>query len=186
MRYDRRVKKSVSLVVAVALAATALLLAALAGRRLLLPYNEEGRYFDAAAGVIYEDAAALVYTLLAALALIAAAAALACAVRVWRAPPIAPVRPVPHPANVPGPFYVEDGCCLRCGVWEDIASDLLAWHGRGMTRHCYVARQPETDEEIGRMIEAMQVNEVDCIRVRGCSAKLARRLKAERLGAQID
>ena len=65
----------------------------------------------------------------------------------------------PHPANVPGTFYVEDGCCISCGVWEDVAPD-------GETPHCYVSHQPETEDEFGRMMDAMHVGEVDCIRAR--------------------
>ena len=179
-------KKAASLLAALSFCAAALLLGAIAVGRLRLPYNEEGRHFDAAQGVVYDEGAAIAYTLLAALALAAAAAAVLWAVRVRRVPRPAPRRPIPHPANVPGPFYVEDGCCIFCGVWEDIAPDLLAWSGEGASDHCYVARQPETDEEVGRMIEAMRVNDVDCIRVRRCGAALARRLKEEGLAAQID
>ncbi len=62
--------------------------------------------------------------------------------------PIATRNP-PHPSNVPGPFYVEYGCCITCGVWEDVAPDLLAWL-EGDRPHCYVQRQPETDEEFER------------------------------------
>ena len=53
----------------------------------------------------------------------------------------------PHPANVPGPFYVEDGCCISCGRLEDVAPDLLAWLEDEDVPHCYVQRQPETDED---------------------------------------
>ena len=49
------------------------------------------------------------------------------------------VRLPPHPANVPGPFYVEDGCCLACGVWEQEAPGLLAWLPDADVPHCYVA-----------------------------------------------
>jgi len=73
----------------------------------------------------------------------------------------------PHPANVPGPFYVEGGCCLACGVPEDIAPDLFGWVEGDM--HCYVKRQPETPKELDRMREAMCSSEVDCIRARSCS-----------------
>jgi hypothetical protein len=92
----------------------------------------------------------------------------------------------PHPANVPGTFYVEDGCCISCGVWEDVAPDLLAWLPDGSYSHCYVARQPETDEELSRMMEAMHVGEADCIRVRQCRPDWAERLRRARLGHQID
>lgn len=92
----------------------------------------------------------------------------------------------PHPANVPGPFYVEDGCCISCGVWEDVAPDLLAWLEDDDVPHCYVQRQPETDEEFERMMEAMQVGEVDCIRVHACKSGWIERLRTEGLGDQID
>jgi hypothetical protein len=92
----------------------------------------------------------------------------------------------PHPANVPGPFYVQDGCCISCGVWEDVAPDLLAWLPNSKVPHCYVARQPETDAEFGRMMQAMQVGEVDCIRVHGCRPHWAERLRLAGLGHHID
>ena len=99
-------------------------------------------------------------------------------------PPI--YRLPPHPANVPGPFYVEDGCCISCGVWEDVAPDLLAWLPDSEVPHCYVARQPETDAEFGRMMEAMQIGEVDCIRVHGCKPDWADRLRQAGLEHHID
>ncbi|WP_416462912.1 ferredoxin [Sphingomonas sp. VDB2] len=92
----------------------------------------------------------------------------------------------PHPANVPGIFYVEDGCCISCGVWEDVAPDLLAWPPDGSYSHCYVARQPQTDEELSRMMDAMHVSEVDCIRARNCGSDWAERLRQAGLGDQID
>ncbi len=92
----------------------------------------------------------------------------------------------PHPANVPGTFYVEDGCCISCGVWEDVAPDLLAWLPDGSYSHCYVARQPETDEEFVRMMDAMHVGEVDCIRARHCRHDWADRLRQAGLGHHID
>lgn len=92
----------------------------------------------------------------------------------------------PHPANVPGTFYVEDGCCISCGVWEDVAPDLLAWLPDGPYSHCYVARQPETDEELTQMMDAMHVGEVDCIRARNCRPDWAARLRQAGLGHQID
>lgn len=97
--------------------------------------------------------------------------------------------PRPHPANVPGPFYVEDGCCLFCGVWETVAPTLFGWHEEeeeGAKAHCYVARQPETEAEFRQMMEAMKVNEVNCIRARGLRAEWARELRRNRLGRQID
>lgn len=92
----------------------------------------------------------------------------------------------PHLANVPGTFYVEDGCCISCGVWEDVAPDLLAWLPGGDYSHCYVARQPETEAELSRMMDAMHVGEVDCIRARNCRPDWAEKLREAGVGHQID
>ncbi len=80
----------------------------------------------------------------------------------------------PHPKNADGPFYVEDGCCITCGVMHDEAPGLLAWdeqHNRfwegEVSSHCYVARQPSTPAEVTRMLSAMDVTDVDCLRYRG-------------------
>lgn len=97
-----------------------------------------------------------------------------------------PKPPRSHPANVAGPFYVEDGCCIACGVWEEVAPDLLGWVENSDLPHCYVKRQPETDAEFVRMMDAMMVGEVDCIRVHGCRADWAKRLRKQGLGHHID
>lgn len=103
-----------------------------------------------------------------------------------RRPAPAYVPAPPHPANVPGAFYVEDGCCISCGVWEDVAPDLLAWLEDDDVPQCYVQRQPETDDEFVRMMQAMHFGEVDCIRVRTCRPDWIERLHREGLGDQID
>lgn len=91
-----------------------------------------------------------------------------------------------HPANIPGPFYVEDGCCVFCGVWELDAPDLLAWSDNSDTPHCYVARQPETDAEFQRMRRAMDSADLDCIRVHNCRPEWEAQLRLDGLGDQID
>ena len=91
-----------------------------------------------------------------------------------------------HPANVPGPFYVEDGCCIACGVWEKEAPGLLAWVPDSELPHCHVARQPETGAELEQMMAAMRVSEVDCIRVRNCKPDWERRLRKAGLDWNID
>jgi hypothetical protein len=100
--------------------------------------------------------------------------------------PSEPARSPPHPANVPGPFYVEDGCCIACGVWEAEAPGLLAWVPDSELPHCYVARQPESDAEFEQMMAAMRVSDVDCIRVHNCKPDWERRLRKAGLGWQID
>jgi hypothetical protein len=71
----------------------------------------------------------------------------------------------PHPLNVPGDFYVEDGCCISCLVPFEAAPDMLKYDDEAS--HCFVARQPSSFEEAKKMAEAMFLSEVDCIRYRG-------------------
>ncbi|HEY0112611.1 MAG TPA: hypothetical protein VGB59_05595 [Allosphingosinicella sp.] len=77
-------KKAASLATAVSASTLALLLASLSLHRASLPYNEEGRHFDAADSVVYTDGAATTYGVLGALLGAAAVAAGLWAWRVWR------------------------------------------------------------------------------------------------------
>lgn len=92
----------------------------------------------------------------------------------------------PHPANVPGPVYVENGCCTGCVVWQDVAGDYLAWDDAIEDSHCYVRRQPADDKEFESIVAAMKMQEVDCIRLRGGPAHWRARLIAEGQGRFID
>jgi hypothetical protein len=80
----------------------------------------------------------------------------------------------PHPQNVPGPFYVEDGCCITCGVPIDAAPDNFGWTEAG--DHCFVKRQPVGLEETDRTLRAMWSAEVDCIRYRGDDPSILTRI----------
>lgn len=79
-----------------------------------------------------------------------------------------------HPENVPGPFYVEEGCCIACGVPEAAAPEIFGWASDG--GHCVVKRQPVSADEIDRTLVAICSAEVDCIRYRGKDFALARRI----------
>lgn len=70
-----------------------------------------------------------------------------------------------HHLNVVGDFYVEEDCCLCCGVPQSIAPDLFA----SLEEHdlCFVKKQPETPDELDRMIEVMATQDLGCIRYRG-------------------
>ena len=82
-----------------------------------------------------------------------------------------------NPANVPGDYYVEDGCCMTCEVPLAWAPDLFAWrfdsHG---SPHCYVKKQPETSDEEDRMFEAIRHAEAGCIRYCGRDRAIQERL----------
>jgi hypothetical protein len=83
----------------------------------------------------------------------------------------------PHPENAEGDFYVEDGCCITCGVPEDRAPGIFGWvdDPKGYT-HCVVKRQPSTSLEITQTLEAMASAEVDCIRYKGRAEEILRRI----------
>jgi hypothetical protein len=78
----------------------------------------------------------------------------------------------PHPKNVPGPFYVVDGCCTACGVPLSEAPGLFTFDE---AHHCYVERQPRTKEEFDRAFHAVWAAELGCIRYRGDDPEVLRR-----------
>ncbi len=79
---------------------------------------------------------------------------------------------VPHPKNVPGDFYVEDGCCLACLVSQEEAANLVGWDGK----HCFVKKQPQTEDEQNSMLDVISVAEADCFRYRGTDLEVLQRL----------
>jgi|HubBroStandDraft_2_1064218.scaffolds.fasta_scaffold1339779_1 hypothetical protein len=69
----------------------------------------------------------------------------------------------PHRLNVVGDFYVEAGCCTRCGVPWTLAPNLFQDHDDG----CFVRKQPTTAEEFAKMLEVMRSQELYCVRYQG-------------------
>src|SRR5690348_4932956 len=90
----------------------------------------------------------------------------------------------PYPLNVSGPFYVEDGCCLLCDLPRAIAPDMFKYNRTN--DHCYVYKQPETKDEIHRMVEAVTCADLACIRYRGIDKRLIRYLRIKGCSKQID
>jgi hypothetical protein len=75
---------------------------------------------------------------------------------------------IPHTANVPGDFYVEDGCCTMCLVPFEVAPELFgSIRGPDGLEHCYVKKQPQSLLEMHKMIGAIRCAELQCIRYRG-------------------
>jgi ferredoxin len=89
----------------------------------------------------------------------------------------------PHPKNVPSPFYVKESCCSACGIAERVAPDLFTFAEDG---HCYVRKQPCTQQEADRMFDAMSCQEFDCIRYRGRDSYVLQRLDAMGNSALCD
>jgi hypothetical protein len=78
------VKKAALLALALCLSAAALLFTRLWLYRASLPYNGQGRHFDAAHSVTYDDGAVLVYGLLALVFALPAMLTIFLAARAWR------------------------------------------------------------------------------------------------------
>lgn len=79
----------------------------------------------------------------------------------------------PHKNNVPGSFYVCDGCCTACDVPFDGTSDMFTYDS---DMHCYVSKQPETKDDLTRMIRTLLSTELECVRYRGSDPDVLRRL----------
>ena len=93
----------------------------------------------------------------------------------------------PHPANLPGDFYVEDGCCTMCEVPFAEAPDLFgtAQDPKGYP-HCFVKRQPETPAELDQMVSTIRCAELQCIRYRGSDRLIQLRLIGDGEGVICD
>jgi len=95
----------------------------------------------------------------------------------------------PFPENVPGDWYVEEDCCILCAVPLVVAPDLFRWAMRpdGIeVDHCYVSRQPGSEPELDRMIEAARSAEVECIRHRGLEVQVRARIRERQADNAID
>ena len=87
------------------------------------------------------------------------------------------------PENVPGDFYVEDGCCLSCGMPTTVAPDLFDYAEEG---HCFVKFQPRTASDHMRMISAILVADTGCIRYKGQDRTVQSQLINAYEGDQCD
>lgn len=74
-----------------------------------------------------------------------------------------------------GDFYVVDGECITCGAPEAEAPDLIE-HQKGEYGHCYFKKQPETEDEINRAINAVAVSCISGLRYRGIDENILKRL----------
>ncbi len=77
--------------------------------------------------------------------------------------------------NSQGDFYVEDGVCTSCGAPQAEAPDLID-HSKFEYGHCYFKKQPETDGEIERAIQAIAVSCIAGLRYGGTEEKILKRL----------
>lgn len=80
-----------------------------------------------------------------------------------------------YPENSKGDFYVQNDVCLSCGAPEAQASDLIE-HSKLEYGHCYFKKQPQTEDEIERAINAIAVSCISGLRYGGKDEKILKRL----------
>lgn len=79
-----------------------------------------------------------------------------------------------EPDNVPGAFYVVKDQCILCSLPPETAPQNITWDAgfqkggcTGCPNHCRVERQPETPDEVARVVEAACASCVEAIRYCG-------------------
>ena len=82
------------------------------------------------------------------------------------------------PKSTFGDFYVEETCCMNCGVPQAIAPDLVGWTNEDL-QQCYWVKQPQTADELDRAIQIIHAQEIGCHRYSGSDRAILRRLPAE-------
>ena len=93
----------------------------------------------------------------------------------------------PYPKNVDGPFYVEDGCCISCGVWAEEGSEFLRLEQESeFGWHCYFYRQPKTEADYDKVFAAIGLADVTCMRYRGSDPEVLQRMLDRGEGPQCD
>ena len=93
----------------------------------------------------------------------------------------------PYPKNVDGPFYIENNCCITCGVPVEIAPELFSWDDDAEhPGHCYVSRQPRGGKEVDLVFEVLRHSEINCLRYRGRKLLMLARLWAQGYSRQCD
>ena len=98
-----------------------------------------------------------------------------------------------EPENAPGPFYVVKDMCITCSLPVDTAPETIKYHEtpcescpEGCPDHCYVSRQPETAEEIDRMIEVVAGSCIAAYRYCGTDPEILHRLVEAGCKEQCD
>jgi len=87
-----------------------------------------------------------------------------------------------YPKNVPGDFYVEEGCCLTCAVPMTEAPEFFKMDDE----QCYVIKQPANVEETDYLLDAIATQEVGCIRYAGNDKAVIMRMVGNGDGDSCD
>jgi len=90
-----------------------------------------------------------------------------------------PPRFTSEPTSAPGDFYVEDKCCLSCGVPQVAAPDLVEWVDDRKFLHCRWKKQPSTPEELEQAFAIFDGQELGCHRYAGTDPAIRDRIGVE-------
>src|ERR1043165_9078149 len=95
--------------------------------------------------------------------------------------------------SAPGPFYVVKDQCITCSLPTETAPENIQYHKRPCTNcptsptsHCVVTRQPETPEELVRMIKVVAGSYVQAYRYCGTDPDILCCLGEASCRAQCD
>jgi hypothetical protein len=91
-----------------------------------------------------------------------------------------------RPKNAPGDFYAVTSDCICIGACApvEVAPDLMGYQEE--PEGCYFARQPQTDEEVGRAIDAVLAAFVDNLRYGGSDPTILGRIRAATRNMTLD
>ena len=78
-----------------------------------------------------------------------------------------------------GDFYVQQGCCISCGVPQELAPTLVGWRDAQNLTDCYWIRQPQTPNELEQAIKVIRDQDLYCHRYAGTDAQIIKRLPPE-------
>ena len=84
----------------------------------------------------------------------------------------------PHIENVKGDFYVEDGCCTACDLPRTEAPEFFRFDDN---YHCYLCKQPRNNSDVIKILNAMEVQDLDCIQYKGKDKDIIQHLKKSNL-----
>jgi hypothetical protein len=85
----------------------------------------------------------------------------------------------PEPTSAPGDFYVENECCISCGVPQAVAPDLVGWTDDSEMSHCRWKKQPSTYGELQQAFAIFDGQEVGCHRYAGIDPEIQQRVGIE-------
>ena len=71
---------------------------------------------------------------------------------------------------------------MACDLPREKAPELFKYEGH----HCYICKQPETDTEVLKILDAMEIQDLDCIQYKGNDKRIIAGLKQRNLESCIS